>query len=150
MTHTVSPPRTLVLVGPLVAASDEPIAAGERARELVAWAEGNGFSVRVLPAPAHWAHPEADAAHRRRLARADRAALVKLFHALRSELGPDVTAVPIVIAADEVSGQAGRAWFQRLREAAEAARLPLQRAVRIPLGEPLDIAHLEAFIVERS
>lgn len=150
MVHTASPTRTLVLVGPLIAAHDDLSAAGERAHELASWAETGGFAVRALPAPGHWAHPEADAAHRRRLARADRAALVKAFEGLRAELGAEVSPVPLVIAIDEVSGQAGRAWFERVREAADAARLPLQRAVRIALDEPLDAQHLETFIHEHS
>ncbi len=143
--ETANPTRTVVLVGPLIAASD-----GAVLDLLASWASSRGFAVHVLPAPGHWAHPEADAAHRRRLARADRAELVRVFDALRSSLGPDASPVPLVIAADEVAGQAGRAWFQRVREAAETTRLPLQRAVRIPLDEPLDFEHLEAFILERS
>ncbi len=139
----------VVLVGPLLAASDGPTDAAERARELAAWADEHGFAVRALPAPGHWAHPDADAAHRRRLARADSAALTQTLAQVRRELDTSAGPVPTVIAIDEVAGQAGRAWLQRFRDAAERNRIELQRAVRVAVDEPLNTAHLDAVILDR-
>lgn len=145
-THSRELPTPL-LIGPLLAASDGSV--GARVVELNDWARAQSFDVSVLPAPGHWAHPDADAAHRRRLARADRASLVRVLTDLRHEIGEDPKPLPIVLASEEVSGQAGRAWFQRLREAADEARIPLQRAARISLDGPIDTAYLDTFVREQ-
>ncbi len=103
-----------------------------------AWAAESGIQVVVLPEAGYRAHPGADAAERRRLGRRDQRQLHDVFAVLLRGTGPAPRIDAFFVTQDEVTGQAGRAWLERVVEAARDARLDLPRAVRLPDTGDLD------------
>lgn len=99
-----------------------------------------------LPEAGYLRRPDADATERRRLGRADRRELAAALGGIRRSLGVDAVAM-LVLHREEVTGQAGRAWLQRLREAAQLAGLALPRATRIATGA--DISALRPSVTAR-
>lgn len=130
-------PVVLASAALLTPSPDAAPAAHRLAAEVRAWAEEAGLHLVALPARGLDVRPDADAAERRRLGRRDTAALQSLFARIARELGDGLPAA-LLVAEDEVSGQTGRAWLRRLSAAADAARLPLPRAIRLAPAAPLD------------
>jgi len=99
------------------------------------WAERHRLALVVLPEAGYRSRPDADAAERRRLGRQDSRDLAAALGRVRGSFGGGGVAA-LLLTHEEVTGQAGRAWLQRLAEAARLAELELPRATR--LAEPSD------------
>jgi hypothetical protein len=105
------------------------------------WARRSGWDLVVLPEAGYRAHPDADPPERRRLGRADARALLAALRELRERVGPRGPG-GFLVTHEELTGQAGRAWHERIIEAARSARVPLPRPTRLSAGDPPDIAVL--------
>lgn len=99
-----------------------------------------------LPDAGYRRRPDADATERRRLGRADSRELLAALGGVRRAAGAEAVAA-LVLSREEVTGQAGRAWLQRLLEAAPIAGLTLPRATRIAGAS--DLASLRSSILAR-
>ena len=117
------------------------------AEEVRAWADRFGYRIVVLPEPGYRSRPDADAAERRRLGRQDRVALVAALDGVKRELPPGERVLALLVADDDVSGQAGRAWYERLTGAAARVRIELPRPARLSAEQELDAERLERRIL---
>ncbi|HWL02695.1 MAG TPA: hypothetical protein VNQ52_10040 [Microbacteriaceae bacterium] len=131
--------RGLVLVSP-----------GLELVEVEDWAERFGYRIEHLPEPGYRAHPDADAAQRRRLGRQDAGSLVALLRGVKSELRASARIVALLVADEDVSGQAGRAWLRRLEEAAERVGVALPRPARFTSDGRFDATRLERRILAEA
>ncbi len=121
----------VVLVGPGLS-RDEP-----RLSQLHGWAHRTGKQLVALPRPWFYSHPQANANERRRLGRLDQKALLSLFRALQTP------PLAVLVADEDVRGQQGFAWRERLEAAAAAAALPLPRVTPLTTTEDFHDTRLE-------
>jgi len=146
--------RSVVLVSAELSlealADSDDAARRSRAAEVLDWARRSGFELVALPEPGYRRRPGADPAERRRLGRADRSRLVAELRRLRSRLDADGRVAALLITDEDVWGQAGRAWAQRLAEAAEQVGIALPRPVRLSLDGGLDETRLEQRVLAEA
>ncbi len=135
----------ILLVGPGL----DPRLGSRAAAELGVWAEGLDYRIVVLPRPGHRSRPDADSAERRRLARQDSAALEAALSRLHRDVPGSGRLAAFVLSTDDVSGQAGRAWFERVAEAASRIGVVLPRAVRVDAAAAIDADLLERRFADR-
>ncbi len=127
--------RTFVLISPGLAWD------ADRALDVAAWTGRSGYRIVVLPPPWYYAAPTADANERKRLGRRYVTDLEKFFQQLQRG-----RVIAFVIAEEDVSGQMGHAWLQRVTEAAHQAQVQLPRSVRVSRNRRLDRERLEQYI----
>ncbi|MFT4211696.1 MAG: hypothetical protein QM626_07455 [Microbacterium sp.] len=121
----------VVLVGPGLS-RDEP-----RLLRLRGWAHRTGKRLVDLPQPWFYSHPQANANERRRLGRRDQKELLSLFRSLETR------PIAVLVANEDIRGQQGFAWRERLEAAAAAVALQLPRVMALITAEDFDEARLE-------